>query len=263
MDVNNKYRIILDNPDNKQITIPIEFNWEFCGQEQSIELYEEDVIKQVTGLGYDFEVDRFPHSPDPDTNKTDINYEFYFYSGGSLTSASSWNNSYISEGFTTRDLYYYSNNFTRSFFKLDLYDTIDDKRQTNYITIIIPTQQGATTNVNYYFKNIDIKIPKFKLDYVGDKEGFFIYWLKNLEFVPINTFYMAAKFYNAKTGQFVKMLNKSQSTIPSSYDFNSLGYFYYKVVIDYINKNYVVSDLNTGLRVGTTTPIKWYEYVNP
>ena len=101
------------------------------------------------------------------------------------------------------------------------------------------------------------------MDYVGDKEGFFIYWLKNLEFVPINTFYMTAKFYNAKTGKFIKMMNKAQSTIPSSYDFDAPSYFYYKVVIDYINKFYVVSDLTTNQRVGTTTPIKWYEYVNP
>ena len=258
MDVNNKYKIVLDNSINKQITIPIEFDWDFCGQEQLIDLYEEDIVKQVKGDGTDFEVERFPHAQDTTTNKSEISYEFNFVSSGTLSSGFGYSPSYISEGFTTEELYFYTNNFTRSFFKLDLYDTIDEKRQKNYITIILPTQQGTTTNTTYYRNNINIKTPQFKLDYVGDKEGFFIYWLKNLKFVPLNTFYMSAKFYNAKTGQFIKMINQPQQQI-----IDGLTFFYYRVVINYIEKNYTVSDMNTGNRVGTTTPIKWYEYINP
>jgi hypothetical protein len=99
---------------------------------------------------------------------------------------------------------------------------------------------------------------------VGDKEGFFIYWLKSLEFIPLNTFYMTAKFYNAKTGRFTKMLNRPQSTILNSnkFVFDNIDYFYYRVVLDYINIQYMVYTLQ-GNRVGTTSAIKWYEYVNP
>jgi len=268
MDANN-IKIVLNNTNNKEITIPIEIDWDFAGQDQSIELYEDEVIKDVVGEGYDFEVERFPHDID-ETGKSAINYEFYFYSGGPLNSVNSWNLSYLPEGLTIRNLYYFENDFSKSFFKLDFYDTVDDKRQTNYITVIIPTQQGYTTEVIFNKTNVRIKIPKFTLDYVGDKEGFFIYWLKKLDFLNINTFYMTAKFFNAKTGAFTKMMNVSQGSLANGneYSFDSIKYFYYKVVFDYINKCYRVyrfdPTTNVTVRVGSSlTPVTWYEYVNP
>ena len=57
---------------------------------------------------------------------------------------------------------------------------------------------------------VDVRKPKFVLDYVGDKEGFFLYWLKKRTFLDINTFYMSAKFYNAKTGQFTKLMTDNK-----------------------------------------------------
>lgn len=265
----NKYVLTLNNTNNKEITIPLEIDWDFTGQQQSIELYEDEVTKEVIGNGYDFEVTRFPHDKDDVTQKTEINYEFFFYSGGPTNNSLSWNQSYTSEGFTVSDIYYFSNNFSKSFFKLDFYDTIDDKRQTNYITVILPTTQGFKTGATLNYSPALIKYPKFKLDYVGDKEGFFIYWLKSLDFLPINTFYMTAKFYNAKTGKFVKMMNTPQYTFsgdPTTFD--ALKYFYYRVVFNYVSKTYRVYEFDplnttTNIRVGTTTPIKWYEYVNP
>ena len=119
---------------------------------------------------------------------------------------------------------------------------------------------------------VDIRMPKFKLDYVGDKEGFFIYWLKSLDFLNINTFYMTAKFYDAKTGQFIKMMNMPQSSLSGNkYSFDNTQYFYYRVELDYEKHNYQVFNINPnqhiydtlGQRAGTTVPIKWYEYVNP
>ena len=112
MDANN-IKIVLNNTNNKEINIPIEINWDFTGQDQLIELYEDDVVKDVVGEGYDFEVERFPHDID-DTGKSAINYEFYFYSGGPLNSINSWNLNYLSEGLTTRNLYYFENDFTKS-----------------------------------------------------------------------------------------------------------------------------------------------------
>ena len=263
MDVNS-YRILFSGSTDKMIDIPIELKWDYTGQDQSIELYEEDVVREVIGAGYDFEVNRFPHAPEPTTQKTDINYDFYFYSGGSLNESASWNQSYLGEGFTAEDIYYFRNNFSNSFFKLDFYDTVDAKTQVNYFTIIIPTQQGSTIDFIVNNKNVKIKIPKFKLDYVGDREGFFIYWLKNLTFVPINTFYMTAKFYNADKGEFVKMMNKPQSSINGDkYNFDVITLYYYRVVCDYVNLNYSVHDITNNQRVGITTPITWYEYVNP
>ena len=279
MDV-NKIQIRKDGFTNQELVIPIELTWDYLGLDQSIDEYEADIIKKVTGGYGDFEVTRFAHAPiavtDPYTDSafevTDIQYEFNFYSGGSLSATTSWRNNYMSEGFTTDEIYYYTNNFSNSFFKLDLYDNVDEKRQTNYITIIIPTQQGLTMPAIMQRTPVNIKKPYFILDYVGDKEGFFIYWLKKRNFLNIKTFFMTAKFYDAKNGYFTKMMNVPQSSISGDkFVFDSTQYFYYRVELDYEKHNYQVFNMNPtqteysnlGGRAGATIPIKWYEYVNP
>jgi hypothetical protein len=273
----NKVTIVPDGI-NKQINIPVRLTWDYLGLDMAINEYETQVIKEVVGVGRDFEVSRFAHEPATGTtDNTEINYEFYFYSGGSLDNITSWNIDYMSEGFTPQDLYYFNNNFSNSFFKLDFYDTPDEKRQTNYLTIIIPTQQGLKMDTQMQRNVVSVKKPKFILDYVGDKEGFFIYWLKKKTFLDIDTFYMTAKFFNAKTGQFTKMMtgrgddpldntNGPQSNVnpgtENKYDFDNLLYFYYTVKLDYQKQTYQV--FNTyGQRLGTNIPIKWYEYINP
>jgi hypothetical protein len=279
MDV-NKIQIRKDGFTNQELVIPIELTWDYLGLDQSIDEYEADIIKKVTGDYGDFEVTRFAHAPitvsDPYTDNpfeyTDIQYEFNFYSGGSLDNSSNWRNNYMSEGFTTDEIYYYTNNFSNSFFKLDFYDNVDEKRQTNYLTIIIPTQQGLTMDAVMQRTPVKIKKPYFVLDYVGDKEGFFIYWLKKRNFLNIKTFFMTAKFYDAKNGYFTKMMNVPQSSITGDkFVFDSTQYFYYRVELDYEKHNYQVFNMNPtqtlysnlGGRAGATIPIKWYEYVNP
>ena len=80
---------------------------------------------------------------------------------------------------------------------------------------------------------------------------------------------MSAKFFNANTGQFVRMMNRSQgsSQIQSSkFTFNEEKYFFYKVVMDYSDFTYQIFDIagSSPTRVGkTSAPINWYEYRNP
>jgi len=177
MDV-NKIQIMQNGFVDRQITIPVQLSWDYLGLDQSIDAYELEVITQVIGVGRDFEVTRFPHAPESgDTNNTDIKYQFYFYSGGSLDDSANWKIDYRMEGFTAQEIYYYSNGFSNSFFKLDLYDNVDPKKQKNYITIILPTQQGLKMDALMQRTPVTIKKPDFVLDYVGDKEGFFVYWL--------------------------------------------------------------------------------------
>ena len=279
MDV-NKIQIRKNGFLNQELVIPIELTWDYLGLDQSIDEYEADIIKKVTGEYGDFEVTRFAHAPiavsDPFSDNafefTDIQYEFNFYSGGTLDDSANWRNNYMSEGFTTDEIYYYRNNFSNSFFKLDFYDNVDEKRQTNYLTIIIPTQQGLTMDTIMQRTPVKVKRPYFVLDYVGDKEGFFIYWLKKRNFLNIKTFFMTAKFYDAKNGYFTKMMNVPQSSISGDkFVFDSTQYFYYRVELDYEKHNYQVFNMNPtqtlysnlGGRAGATIPIKWYEYVNP
>ena len=268
MDVNNKYRFVLSEI-SQEINIPIEINWDLLDRGNDVEKYENEVIKEVLGSPIDYEIDRFSHQKYGNFNQTDVNYEFYFYSGQtsqlSSSTTTNWVNTYRANGFTSKQIYTYANPFIKSFFKLDFYNSNDAKLQKNYFTIILPVQQGfyETVNISSYLSNAKIRKPKFKLDYIGDKEGFFIYWLRDITVTSLSTFYMSAKFFNAQTGQFVKMMNQSQSSLGTSQtNFKPEDYFYYKVDLDYSNLTYQIYD-NQNTRVGTTTPIKWYEYVNP
>ena len=273
---NNSYKFTLPKGDDKYINIPIEIKWDFLGQDDAVEEYQQNVVEEVIGFPGDFEVLRFAHAPYDNGDKTDIKYDFHFFSfnGGVPTNpstqvltstASNWVTSYIPEGFTEIDIYYYVKPFTKSFFKLDFYDSKDAITQTNYFTVILPVQQGFTvTGITSSYKPIvDIKIPSFKLDYVGDKEGFFLYWLRNTKFLDISKFYMTAKFFDARLGVFVKMMNTPQKSplVGSLFTFNPEDFFYYEVRLNYNDKTYEVWDNNN--RVGTTSSIKWYEYINP
>jgi hypothetical protein len=272
MDV-SKYVIQQDGLTDKSITIPVQLSWDYLGLDMAIDEYETQMITEVIGPDRDFEVSRFAHAPaTATTNNTEVNYEFYFYSGGSLNDETNWNISYLGEGFTPQDVYYYTNSYTNSFFKLDFYDSPDNKKQINYFTVIVPTQQGLTMVTQMQRTTVSIKKPKFILDYIGDKEGFFFYWLKKRTFLDIDTFYMSAKFYNAKQGIFTKLMNMPQSTINGDggdkFTFDNQQYFYYQTKLDYAAQNYEIIDINTnsttyGKRMGTNVPIKWYEYVNP
>jgi hypothetical protein len=269
MGANNKFRFTIPRTD-KYINIPLEIKWDLHGRTDSIEQYEQTVIEEIIGLPKDYEIARFEHTPYGNNGFTELIYDFYFYNGNpnniSTSVVTDWKNTYLAEGFNVDEIYYLTNQFKRSFFKLDFYDTKNDISQTNYFTIIIPVQQGDTESVviSPFLPNVDIKKPYFKLDYTLEKEGFFIYWLRYTDFLNISTFYMTAKFFDAKLGVFVKMMNTPQASLPGNrFLFTPEDYFYYKVDLDYTTYQYSILDIVTGLRIGNGTPIKWYEYVNP
>ena len=266
----NKVKILRSDLDS-YLNVPVEMTWDFSGRDQAIEEYETTVLKEILGQAKDFEIIRFAHKP-YQNEKTSINYEFNFYDNLSPVSANTvtpanWGSTYINEGFTIPEVYYYANSFQKSFFKLDFYDTTNESNQKNYFTIILPVQQGFFQNVPLgpQIPNVDIRIPTFQLDYLGDKEGFFIYWLRNRDYINIDTFYMSAKFFDGKLGVFVRMTNTPQPQIsPSKFTFNGADYFYYRVKLNYPDFNYEVTKVSNLLRIGDpANPIKWYEYVNP
>jgi len=271
--VSNKYYLTL-GPTGKTINIPIEMKWDFGGREDSIELYEEDVIQEIIGEPNDFEVLRFEHESyeggNPPRLKSEIYYRFNFFIGNPATVSATtnantqlWTNSYL-QTFSSTEVYYNNKPFSKSFFKIDFYDTPNGTTQTNYFTLIIPTQQGRTQDalISPALPIQKIKKPEFFLDFVGDKEGFFIYWLRSRDFINLTTFYMSAKFFDARIGVFVPMVTVCQAELPIKFNFNNPDYLYYRVELDYNKKTYKVFN-NLG-RVGINrVPINWFQYVNP
>lgn len=249
--------------------------WDFLGRDDSIEIYQEDVIDVVAGFPEDFEILRFAHKEYQVTignevyEKSNLDYEFYFYSGTPLdvtatTNSNDWYNDYEAEGFSKGDLYLKSKPFKKSFYKLDFYDSLDSNKQSNSFTVILPTIKGQVgyIDVTSYLLNAKINTPNFSLDYLGTKEGFFLYWLKSRNFVDLDTFYMSIKFFDAKEGVFIRMMTEAQGNLPNKFVFDNEQYFYIKVKLDYNTKTYELFDY-VGNRIGNGTPIKLYEYVNP
>lgn len=248
--------------------------WDFLGRDDSIDVYQEEVIEIVTGVPEDFEVIRFAHDSYGQFQETKLNYEFHFYSGNPINVTAStindWNISYLSEGFTVPELYSRSKPFIKSFFKLDFYDSLDSVKQQNSFTVILPSNKSDydIVDLSTYITNIKINKPSYTLDYItlpgsyGVREGFFYYWLKSRTFVNLDTFYMSVKFFDAKQGVYVRMMTVPQSSLPNKFNFDSDNFFYIKVVLDYTTKTYKLYDY-LGVRIGDGNPIKWYEYVNP
>lgn len=253
----------------RNINIPIETIWDNIGRDDAIDIFEREVLDIVINPIDDVELGRFEHKP-YGANLTNINYDFYFLPRAiniNTATNADYSSSYTAETFSVEEIYVKSNAFKKTFFKLDLYDTTDRQTQQIMATIILPTQQGhkvtSTIGSGATSRDVEIVTPSMTLDYVGDKEGFFLYWPKESEFTNMNTLYMSAKFYNGKTGEFARMLNVPQTSIGNRFNFESSEKYYYKVLIDYDNYEYHIETL-AGTRIGTSTnPIKWYEYINP
>ena len=271
------------NVSDKDIIIPVELTFDMEGREQGVEEYQNNILEEVINGIDDFETSKFSHAPwDTNPNKTELHYQFNFFNPSTPTTfiinppaATEWLDDYQYATFTDSEIYYFANSFKSSFFKLDFYDTKNTETQKNLFSVILPTQQGlkesGTIGPGLNPTTVMVKKPKYVLDYVGaDKEGFFLYWLKNPSYLSATTFYMTAKFFNAKKGQFVRMMNvpQSQFTGPSKFNFDKGNHFYYKVELDYNNYEYkVYREYPASTRVGVgplaTEAIIWYEYVNP
>jgi hypothetical protein len=303
----NKYRKAISFK-NEYINIPIEIKFETLGREEMIETFQEQITKDLLTSIKDFDVTKFSHAEythqkivltqqqitliNPITGQqniitislpfpisvieTSINYEFNFYNNQSPVTASTssnWAVDYENTGFNDNEIYYFANNFKGSFFKLDFYDTPTNQNQQIFLSIILPTQQGEKEpgfiGPPQNLKPAMVKKPKFKLDSQGaDKEGYYIYWVKDKTLINLNEFYVSAKFFNAKNGQFIRMANTPQSQFIgiSALNPNKEKNFYYKYILNYDTYEYQVFKQlgNSTQRVGTITePIKWYEYVNP
>lgn len=269
--MNNSYRFILPKTD-QTIDIPVEIKWDFHGRNDSIEIYEDEVVEEIIGEPKDYEIMRFSHESydiPPIYTITELIYKFFFFPYTEVdipTSVpSDWVSSFTAATFDGYEVYYQTAPLKKSFFKFDFYDTTETTTQKNYFTIILSTDGPIFENVTIspVVANVDIVIPEYPLDFIGNKEGFFMYWLRDRRVLNISTFYMTAKFFDAKNGQFIKMMTVPQVSLPDFYLFSPEIYFYKKVELNYTNYTYQIFDMLTGAREGVGSPINWYEYVNP
>ena len=192
---------------------------------------------------------------------------------------------YDFQGFTAEETYKSAKVFTKSFFKLDLYNSRDRNQQKLFISIIINPINGKkilrpTLSVQCPAETPDGRYncrpegeqfcptPNFELDPINNNEGYFIYWLKEKTFIDIDVFYMSCKFYNAKTGEVTQLINTRQDIINNvtskPFSISKEDYYYYRVVLNQDRYTYTIYNTTNGSRVGTSenNSIKFYQYFN-
>ena len=150
----NKYKLLNNNKD-KHLQVSIPTTWDFLNRGDLIDQYETIVAEEMVGKPQNFEMARFSRKRLSTSNGyiTSVTHKFFFadYTQNTTTPLnlpSTWQNSYIGGNeFTADELYKNVKSVQKSFFKIDLYDTKDAKKQKNYLTIILNTTQGLPDQI--------------------------------------------------------------------------------------------------------------------
>ena len=83
----NKYKIIKPNIDDLSINLPVQMNWDYLGQQDSIDSYEDSVVDKITENKIDYELTRFsPKKCQQEMNVPpekcfQLNFEFFLFKG--------------------------------------------------------------------------------------------------------------------------------------------------------------------------------------
>lgn len=127
---------ILQSVGNKSIVVPLGSGWDFENRLNDILKEQDTIIEGVVGKPIDYELQRFAYKPTFEGN-TKLTYDFLFRTN-ILTN--------LEKTYTTRftedEIKYRSKTFSKSFFKMDLYDTMDGDTQKIYLTIILTADRG-------------------------------------------------------------------------------------------------------------------------
>jgi hypothetical protein len=253
MDV-NKYKIRLNPNTTNNLTVPIGINWDFLNRGDTIDAYQETAVDEAIGEPVDYEVTRFGMKPI--LENTQLNHTFYFYNAD----ISDYENSYvIPNRFNAYQLFYNTTPFKKSLFKLDFYDSTNVANQKIYLSIILSTRLFQPKEIKQYRnKDYSVKKPKFELDYLGEREGYFIYFFEDYNVLELDKLYMSAKFFSGIDGQFTTFSIKNQNDISLRYEISDED-FYYQVNLNYSTNEYEFVDQN-GIQINQ---LNWYEYTNP
>ena len=251
MDV-NRYKIIESNVD-KSLVIPLDINWDFLDRGDSVDIYQQEIVDKVVGEPVDYELARFTHNVCQ--NATKLTYKFNFWNSDN----NDYDNSYVVPNlFNPYQLYYETQPIKKTFFKMDLYDSNDPTNQRIYLSIILTPKQTTITELkNYESFDYNVKIPKFELDYIGEREGFFIYFFQDKTIIGKTDLFMSAKMFNGLTGEYIKFSSVDQTLQGNPNNFNP-ALFYFKVQFNYNDKTYkIINPQNAEV-----CEIEWFEYVN-
>lgn len=211
----NKYKIIKPIGDSSSVNINLPTSQlpGLAGQTEIIENEFVDVeVKKSINEIIDYEKAKFlPIYIDNNNNilVDDVTYIINLYdSNQDYYSTTTWANA----GFQLEDIQNLKNSFTKTFLRLDFYDSDSNTKQnllffiTLFPKILIGEIEQDPSKINLEFKLGNSLKYKDK-----NGEGFFLYYFKDevLPTVPKEV-YMRASFLNAKTGSAINLMSTDQ-----------------------------------------------------
>ena len=251
------------------------------GWEENLKEFETEILSDIINPIENYETVRYIHKPysSSGVTQTDIWFYFYFLNTGGI---------YVQDYYTGDDeksITYTENEqmlkqSTQSFFRLEFFKTPGTVSGTT-LTCEPPTRQNRklifAKNLSlplgekmfYNTLNGYIHLPVFKGSNYENKENMYFFWFQdesvltetNLSGTTTgNTFFMTAKFYNAKDGTIKDFTNDCYGT---GYTINEQNDMYYQVDINKRDYSYQVYFYNGVVKceeVGLTNrPIMFFE----
>lgn len=193
-----------------------------AGWSENFEDFEKESLESIINPIKDYETIRYIHEPysgltiNTSHTQSDIWFYFYFISGGTQ-----YVQNYEAVGISNDDNAKMLLDSTKSFFRLEFYKVPSGETPTRLNRrFVFAKNLSLPLGEKFYCTNNDfndtIHVPVFKGTNYYNKENMYIFWFHNdtaLDETSLtgNTFYMAARFFNANDGSIIEFTNKDLS----------------------------------------------------
>ena len=237
-----------------------------AGWQENLVAFEDEILSTILNPIENYETIRYIHKPysgmttNVDDKQTDIWFYFYFATSGNTPN---YVQDYSAQGITILENEKMMKQSSESFFRLEFFKTpgiLDVSGNT--IGYQPPTRQNRklvfAKNLSlplgekYYYTPLNgyVHLPVFKGSNYENKENMYFFWFQDESVLKEtnlsgsttgNTFFMTAKFFNAKDGSIQDFTNDCHGT---GYTINEQNDMYYQVDIDKTDYSYKVYYFN-------------------
>lgn len=246
------------------------------GWQENLKEFETEILNDIINPIENYETVRYIHSTytcDSGVQQSDIWFYFYFIdSNGQYTNGLDYSLVGIDVNENAKMLKQSTESFFRlEFFKTPLSGSTYEPPTRQNRRLVFAKNLSLPLGEKYFYTPINDKIfvPVFSGSNYRNKENMYFFWFQDESVLTEtnlsgsttgNTFFMTAKFYNAKDGSIIDFAN---SLYPSTMEINESNDMYFQVDIDKTNYSYKVypyTGTTTTTRIGTScNPIKFYE----
>lgn len=241
-----------------------------AGWDESFDQFEKESLEKIINPIENYETVRFIHNPYISVNginQTDIWFYFYFLdnTGTGYTNSLDYN----LVGITPKENAKMLKQSSESFFRLEFFKTPNNESpdRTNR-RLVFAKNLSLPLGEKFFYTTLNdfIFVPVFMGSNYKNKENMYLFWFEddtalNETTLTGNTFWMTAKFYNAKDGS---ILDFTTTGLTPTQEVNETNHMYYQMVIDRTNYTYEIYRYNgsIGNRIGESNdPIVFYEKI--